>query len=161
MSTYERTITVPIQPDAVLQEARQALGHHNFRIVMSSPLMIEAAGPGLNSTKENPILGASWIRLTVSPNGIFAEAELNALHRLQAFVLYFPLGLGVSLALLFAAIFRDWYPPLIAMLTVTPWIFISPTMNQWMERRTCAALDTFLANLVEPYAVTTHETDEI
>lgn len=157
---YERVLSVPVPAGEVLEEASHFLTVLGYQIVLPSPQTLEARGPGLYSTSQNPILGASIIRLEITRQAVHAEADLTAMMRMQSFVLYFPLGLGVSLALFFAVMFLRWEPVLVAMLSVTPWVFLAPRLNAWIERRTRTALDTLLHNLVEPYTTVGGNPDE-
>lgn len=151
MADYERSIPCSIQPQQVMEDARQFFMAHNFRVIHVSPNLLEVQSPGFYSTHQNPILGATLIRLTLTPTGIHAEASLAGVRSLQSFVLYFPLMLGVSLAIGFAFLFRQIQPVLIALLSVTPWLFVAPYMNEWIRNRTLSALDTFLNNLAEQH----------
>jgi hypothetical protein len=143
--------SVPFSGDTntALHLADAALTALGFRITERTAGSLEAVGPGMNSTRQSALLGASRIRIGSGHGELSIEAELGGVERMSRFVRRFPIGLGLLLAVVFVAAFGfrvpAWIAPLVAVL---PWLVIGPWMAQSMRARTCRGLDALLANMV-------------
>lgn len=167
MRAYSATASVLGSPESALQSALTTLTHCGFRILHRESSSVTLEGPGLNSTRQNPLLGASVVHLRADADRIDLQAELGGVERMTKFLYRFPLGLGIGLGLVFGVIamlvgqsignvfdlpgwMQGWRIALVAMplalLPVTPWIIISPLMSQMILRRTERALETLLHN---------------
>lgn len=76
----------------VLTQLIQALMGLGFKIEYSSPTTAEISGEGLRSTKQNPIKGATKIRLDAEERQITMEAELGGAYWLSRFA-FFMIGM--------------------------------------------------------------------
>jgi hypothetical protein len=153
--TFSNTITI-----------LEAVG---FKILSCDQNRAELQGPGMNSTKQNPLLGATTIQVRRSDSGIKLDATLGGIATMERFLKWFPLGLGLLLGTLFAFVGGmgfgqqfgipfgvPWAQGLnwiivaytFALLPITPWFFISPWMVNMIRRRTTEALKTLLHNAV-------------
>jgi hypothetical protein len=151
----------------VLTSAIVTLTNNGFAITHRDARSVSLTGPGLNSTRQNPILGASKITLQIRDNSIVADAELGGVDAMQRFVIRFPFLLGLSLGLLFGIggglLFgwqfgvgfgvpwaQGWRWMLLAiggsMLPVAPWLILSPLIARMIRIRTQNAVETLIRN---------------
>lgn len=172
MTTFSTTASHSQPTNSVVEAVRSVLVNNEFRIQELTNHHLVALGPGLNSTKQNPLLGATLIELDVSDHEVELYAELGGVDRMRSFLMQFPWILGAGLGLLFAALGRalqgfalpfglgpalgrpdlDWLLNGLAvgLLPVAPWLIVSPLMSHWIQQRTEHALDTLIANSVLP-----------
>lgn len=136
----------------VARDGKQAFDHiismftrHHFMLTKVNEKEARLKGSGMYSTKQNPLLGVSHAVLRLNGQTLKLEAELGGARFMQRFVMIFPFGLGVALALVFFAISRS-YHALIALAAVSPWLAIAPIMSRWIRSRTVDALDVLLHN---------------
>jgi hypothetical protein len=169
MTTYQTAAEFGGDPRAVLDSAIATLTHNGFAITQRDAASASLTGPGLTSTKQNAILGASHVLLNVRGNRLEAQAELGGVDRMQRFLMRFPfllalaigLFLGVGGGLFFGAqtgagFGAPWAPGWswllvtlgISMLAVSPWFVLSPLMSRAMRNRTQTALETLVRNAV-------------
>ena len=170
MQTYTTSAIMPRPSRETLQAALAILTNNGFTIVNRDERTANLIGPGLNSTKQNSLLGASKIYLTLDGNRLSLEAELGGVESMQRFLNRFPLLLGLGLGLLFCIIgglafgqqfgvgfgapwVQGWKWVLVtfgfSMLPVTPWIFLSPWIGKMIRTRTQLALNTLVTNAVQ------------
>lgn len=170
MTTYSTSMSHNESTASVVEAVKTILVSNEFRIEEASDRHLVATGPGLNSTKQNPLLGATLIELDVSDHNVELYAELGGVDRMRSFLTQFPWILGSGLGLLFASLGSalqgfalpfglgpavgrpdlDWLLNGLAvgLLPVAPWIIVSPLMSNWIQQRTEHALDTLTANAV-------------
>jgi len=167
MTTFETSANILGRADDVLQSAVTTLTNNGFAIIHRDSTSISLAGPGLKSKKQNPLLGASTIRLQLHANRLDANAELGGVEAMQRFLMRFPLLLGLGLGLcfgigsglLFGRQFgvgfgvpwaQGWTWMLVAigftMLPVAPWLVLSPLMSRTVRCRTEKAIETLVLN---------------
>lgn len=156
-------------PQQALSRAILVLETVGFRIVSCDERNAELQGPGLNSTKQNPLLGATMIHLRCTERTIRLTAKLGGVATMQRFLTWFPWILGLSLGTIFAlaggigfgraagipfgvpwAQGFNWILAAYAMalLPVAPWLFLSPWLIRVIRNRTRVALETLLQNAV-------------
>ncbi len=127
-----------------------------FRIASKTANVLEFEGPGMYSTRQNSLLGASRIRIQCDHGRAELEAQLGAAARMKRFVRTFPtlliLFIGAVLCGVFWTVFGPgvWiYPVAIALgVNAGVWWLIGPWMARSIELRTREALETLLNNLV-------------
>ncbi len=167
MTTFTTSSTTQGSSDGVLESAITTLTNNGFAITHRGATSVSLTGPGLNSTRQNPILGASKITLVLRGNSIDADAELGGVDAMQRFLMRFPflLGLGLGLligvggGLLFGHQFgvgfgvpwaQGWQWMVVAiggaMLPVAPWLILSPLMAKMIRKRTQDAVETLVRN---------------
>jgi len=155
---YDTSLRFNGDPSAALEGAIAPLTALGFRIVERGPTSIDFAGPGMNSSRQSALLGATRIRLIGRAQELALEAELGGVEFMSKFVRYFPLGLSavlfIVLALVFSIQFGDrmgtwWLWPLgIAVgANMLMWLLLGPWMARRMKARTCEALDALLNNI--------------
>lgn len=169
MEKFEAEVKDVQDIERTFANALQVLEAVGFRILSCDKRQAELQGPGLNSTKQNPLLGATSIHLRCTENRILLDANLGGVATMERFLKWFPLGLGLLLGTLFAFVGgfgfgRGFGIPfgvpwaqglnwivvayLFALLPISPWIFISPWMIRMIRNRTKSALETLLHNAV-------------
>ncbi|MBL8871182.1 MAG: hypothetical protein JNK90_15400 [Planctomycetaceae bacterium] len=147
----------------------EVLDSVGFKILSCDKQHAELSGPGLNSTKQNPLLGASAIQLRCQNDSIKLGASLGGVATMERFLRWFPLGLGFILGTLFAVLGGfgfgramgvpfgvpwaqgfNWVVVAytLAFLPVCPWFLIGPWMVRMIRKRTTAALEALLQNAV-------------
>jgi hypothetical protein len=170
MNTFSTSAVTTRPTNDVLQAALTTLTNNGFAIVNRDKNSVDLTGPGLNSTKQNPLLGASAIHLELQGQQLRLDAELGGVDSMQRFLMRFPFMLGLGLGLFFGvvggvALGRQfgvgfgvpWAQGLtwmffaigIAILPVTPWVFLSPMMSKMIRTRTQNALTTLVINAVQ------------
>ena len=138
-----------------LSLAETSLTTLGFRFTQRSPEKLEAEGPGLNSTRQNPIMGASRIEIVARQNQMNLRAELGGARTMVRFVTIFPvalcLGLGLILSTVFFFAFGPGWPIASVALTCAAiavvWVFLGQWMAKGIEHRTRESLDALLANM--------------
>ena len=169
MDVYSASAATTLPTRDMLQFAITALANNGFAIVDRDDRSASLEGPGLKSTRQNPLLGASTIRLTLDDHQLRLDAELGGVATMRRFLLRFPVLLGLGLGLFFSVVggfmfgrqfgvgfgvpwAQGWTWVLFAlasaMLPVTPWLFLSPMISFRMRGRTQTALDTLVKNAV-------------
>ena len=175
MKTYStaafrsRPVT-PVCSIKILNVALSILANNGFVIVERSNDSAIVTGPGLRSTRQNPLLGATRIQINVEESQVFLNAELGGVDTMQKFVLLFPFALSFTLSAFFAvaggwffgkqfgigfgvpwAKGWNWFMVAIGigMLPAFPWLFISPWMAKLIRNNTHKALDALVANAIQ------------
>ncbi|HVZ39575.1 MAG TPA: hypothetical protein VHI13_09885 [Candidatus Kapabacteria bacterium] len=156
--TFQGSLPFAGSASHVLDLAAMALSANGFRVAERSATSAEFAGPGMRSTNQNPILGASRIMITCSADTIGVAAELGAMARMQRFARVFPPvllgGIGTVLSVIFLIVFgaSHWRVWLLAVLLVVAvqgaiWAVVGPLLARRIESRVRASLDMFLRNI--------------
>lgn len=154
-------------PESALQFALTTLTNQGFKIVRQDYHAVTLTGPGLQSTSQNPLLGASEIALRLEDRTLHLDAELGGVESMRRFITRFPLMLGLGMGVAFGVAatvvmglqfgFRfgapgapGWKWLLVAtcmpLLPVMPWIFLGPKMVRKIRQRTQDALETLVNN---------------
>ena len=146
---YQTTIAYPGDATEGLTRLVEILSPLGFRIERRERSEIEVTGPGMNNTRQSPLLGISRLRAQVQPGQLTVEAQFGALDRLLWFMGGFLIALGVFLVVLFAILFRNrpdfhlW----IVILPFAPWPILLPLLRVFLHRRLRRTLDNVLHNL--------------
>ena len=150
LPTYERSIRHDGDPPAVLDAARDVFVHAGFQLTANAPDYFEVAGPGMHSTKQDPLLGVSWARVMVGGADIQLRAELGNLRKIQYFAIIFPIALVVVLcvALGLTVPNGEMFVRYAAPAMLLQFFVIGLFMAWWMRRRTERAIDVALNNAV-------------
>jgi hypothetical protein len=146
--------SIPFEGDSgrAFDLALAALTGVGFRAVLRDDARLELVGPGMNSTRESPLAGASFIRLRRGVRELTLEAELGGTERMARFVTWFPIGLSVMLAAVLMIVFRQvmpnglWQTPvmMVAGGNMLLWMILSPWMARRIYLRTCRGLESLL-----------------
>jgi hypothetical protein len=164
---YIKTTDFSGPAERVLAAAITTLTNNGFAIVDRSDVEATLAGPGFNSTRQNPLVGASRITIAARGHTLHVNAELGGVESMRRFLMRFPFLLGLGLGAFFAVFGGVFFGQLFgvgfgapgmagwrwAALTLTmglllsvPWIVISPMMVRTIRRRTHRALDVLVDN---------------
>lgn len=146
--------------DKALDLAIAALTTLGFHLDERTPSSVRFTGPGMNSNRQSPLLGASRLEIRSEHGQIELTAELGAAERLIRFVKVFPialnLGLGIVFLVFFGTIFGGranllfWISPVIGvtLLNGAVWVILGPWIARSIHQRTLRGLDSLLNTLV-------------
>ena len=167
MDDYKIARELSVSPEDAIRCAKTMLAANGFRVESESPGSLVCVGPGLRSTRQNAILGASRIVISVSQPYLTLIATLDAVRSMQRFVRWFPIGLGLGLGIVLGIVQGfvfgaqtgvgfgvpwasgwKWMALMCAgsLLPVSPWFIISPMIAKSLNLRCQAALETLLIN---------------
>jgi hypothetical protein len=136
---YEYSTPFRGDPDAALALAKTTLLSQGFEILPGSSAELRAEGPGMRSTQQSALLGVSEFRFQIAASTLTASATLGGVATMRAFVLFFPVGLILSLVVLFALLGHGI--SVLGLWLAAPWLVVSPLMAALIERRTTRAID--------------------
>jgi hypothetical protein len=165
-STYSTSATMTKPNEDALQAALVILTNSGFAIITRDRCSASLTGPGLNSTRQNALLGATRICISIDGNQIKLDAEVGG--PVQRFVNRIPFfaGLGSGLLLCILGIVfgqkfgvgfgvpaaPGWKWILITMsgslLASLPWLVLSPMMSYMIKGNTEVALSNLVKNAV-------------
>jgi hypothetical protein len=169
METY--SVSIPANDDTFdsLTKAVRALTAVGFSVVKQDERRVELRGPGLRSTKQNPLLGATKIELRSTNRAVQMDAELGGVQTMQKFLTWFPALLGLTLAVVFSAVGGIIFGQVfgigfgipvapgwkwivvsfgVAFLPILPWLVLSPLMIHMIRKRTILALKKLLQSAI-------------
>lgn len=157
-SSIEYAASLPFRGDtakafALAEAALTALG---FRFTDRTASSVELAGPGMNSSRESGLTGASRIRISGGRGELAVEADLGGVAWMARFVKLFPIGLVLCLGIVLSVVFSVVFGPGVWIVAVAAavvgnavlWLVLGPLMARGFRARTDRALDTLLANMV-------------
>ena len=162
---YTASVHFTGDPAKAFDLAVSALMALGFRTHASDPAKIDMVGPGLNSTRQSALLGASRIIVNHSDKELVLAAELGGVARLARLITIFPIVLTLGLAGILALVFSFLFPVetwiftvlLVAGGNLLLWLILAPIMKRSVLARTCRGLDSLLYNMAiagsEPAAV--------
>jgi hypothetical protein len=170
MNTFSTAATTKGPASGALRAAIMILANNGFAIVERDDLSADLTGPGLNSTRQNPLLGATKVHLEVRGQQLQVDAELGGVDGMRRFLMRFPFMLGLGLSLVFCLgggvllgqqfqvgfgvpWAQGWRWMLVSiggsMLPVAPWLVLSPLMSNLVLVRTQRALKTLAENAIK------------
>ena len=81
-----------------------------FRLTARTGESVEMVGPGMRSTEQSALVGASRIHIRSDHGELTVKADLGGVEWMTRFVMLFPLGLCLTLGIVFAVVFgpRGW-----------------------------------------------------
>lgn len=146
-------------PEAMWRFAETLLAAIGFRITNRTPDAMHFEGPGMHSSRQNPLLGATRIHLRCSGRELELDADLGGVQRLARFVVWFPVLLPLALGVLFFAVFSAQFGPgpwmwgvgLATGGNAALWFVLGPWMAHRLRIRTLQALEILLDNLTAPH----------
>lgn len=150
---YDKTEPFSGNMEKVLEVANNVFIQHNFQIVRQSDTEVEFTGPGMLSSRQNPLVGISRICIRGSSGNISIEAEFGGIRKLTKYLAFFIAGM----AIFFVVLFGIFLPKsgrslnktiLMSLAPFVPWPVLIPLIHIWMKSRTSKALDRLLVNMV-------------
>ncbi len=169
MTTFTTSSATQGWSNGVLQSPISTLTQNGFAITHRNTTSVSLTGPGLNSTRQNPLLGASKITLHLTDDTINTHAELGGVDSMQRCLVRYPLLLGLGLGLFFSIVgglligqqsgvgfgigaIQGWKWMLLvlggSMLPVAPWLVLSPLIAKSIRKRTQDAVEILIRNAV-------------
>src|SRR4051794_35279769 len=100
---YSRTVPFTGRASKALEVARSTFLPQGFQLTANTDYELKVTGPGINSTRENPLKGISEASIIIRPSmsAIEMVATLGGVRKMKRFLAFFPLGM----ALLFLTVF--------------------------------------------------------
>ena len=150
---YEKTEPFSGNVEKVLEVAQNVFIQHNFQIIRHSDTEVEFTGPGMLSSRQNPLVGISKICIRGTSGNITIEAEFGGIRNLTKYLVIFIAGMAIFFVVLFGILFSMQEQPvnkiiLISAAPFAPWPVLIPLIHIWMKSRTSKALDRLLTNMV-------------
>ena len=129
--------------------ARNVFLQEGFEWIPQGDHAFEAFGPGMMSSKQNPILGCSYVQVRVDRDTIQVQAEFGGIRKMTTFLAILLPGLGLGLSVLFYVLFREEKPfaALIPFLALSPWVILGPLLCRVMREKASRALRTLMQNM--------------
>jgi hypothetical protein len=146
--------------DKALDLAIAALTALGFRLDERTADFVRLTGPGMNSNRQSPLVGASQLDIRLRQGQLELAADLGAAERMMRFARIFPIALNGGLALVFLAVFGTifagrvaplfWLSPVIGvtLLNGVVWAVLGPWIARSIHQRTCRGLDALLSTMV-------------
>jgi hypothetical protein len=172
-SVYSKSIPFSGDIDAAFAAAANVLGANGFVLHEKGLSRVEFDGPGMRSSRQNPLLGASHLRMEARAGTLSLDAELGGVDTMRRFLIYFPLAMAAGFFVLIGLgggflleqlgasnrgepVAREGFWLLLtaplALLPFAPWLILSPLMCRAIRRRTIEALDRLLAHIANAAA---------
>ena len=150
---YEKTMPFSGNMEKALEVARNVFIQHNFQIVRDSDSEVEFTGPGMLSSRQNPLVGISRVCIHETSGNLSVEAEFEGIRKLTKYLALFIVGMAIFFVAFFGIMFSKQGQPLnkiilISLAPFIPWPVLIPLMAIWMKSRTSKALDTLINNMV-------------
>lgn len=156
---YSRSQQVAVDPERLKELAVQMAAAAGFVIESQMGPAIELRGPGMQSSRQNPLCGASRMRWVRDGRAVTLEAELGGAKWMARFVKVFPLALTLGLVVVLGVVFAFVFDPqqqittlaalgAIAVFDTVIWLVLGPVMARGIENRTRQALDSYFTNVV-------------
>ena len=150
---YSKTISIPGNSEKASDFLLKTFTNEGFRIVSKSRHALEFTGPGMSSTRQNPLRGASDVKITIDFSSITLDAELGGVEKMKKFLIYFISGMALFFVLLFGILhfvhesFKSMEPVTLFFIVTSPfyvWIILIPLMTKSIKHRAENALDTLI-----------------
>ena len=151
---YLKTVPFPGSAKRALAVAQSTLVALNFQITASSDYELQVTGPGINSTRENPLKAMTKGSFVVRNAAIEVKAVLGGAERMIRFLRIFPLMMAIFFMIVwgvlafFLPIFRLWWVFAIPLVALSPWLFLTPMIGRSIQSRTKDAIDSLVSNMV-------------
>ena len=151
---YSKNVPFPGSAKRALAVAQSALIALNFQITASSDHELRVTGPGINSTRENPLKAMTEGSFVVRNSAIEVKTVLGGAEKMIRFLRVFPLLMAIFFLVLWGAlaffipIFRIWWVFLLPLLALSPWLFLTPIIGRSIQKRTKDAIDSLVSNMV-------------
>ncbi len=150
---YEKTMPFSGNMEKALEVAKNVFIQHNFQIVRDSDSEVELTGPGMLSSRQNPLVGISRVCIRGTSGNISIEAEFGGIRKLTKYLVLFIVGMAIFFLVFFGIILPKQGQPadkiiLISLAPFIPWPVIIPLMAMWMKSRTAKSLDILTNNMI-------------
>ncbi len=165
---YSASTSYSGESETAFARALSILGAAGFTVQQQDRDSIEFTGPGLNSSRESAILGATNIRIRLDHDSMQLDAELGGVAKMRRFLNTFIPSLAVLLVVIIGP-FTGWVAGMqnglgfgvpglpglkwlmftvpITLLPFLPWIVATPWVTGKIRTRTINAIDGLLQNI--------------
>ena len=146
---YEKSVPVAGDAGRAMETVVAALTLFGFRVAGKREAEVELLGPGMYSSKQNPLVGASRVVVRAESGRLAIHAEFDAVRRLIRTVGLVILGMAVLFLVLFGFVLPVENPIVRFVVPVLPfagWPFLLPWMRRHFAQRTARALDALAEN---------------
>lgn len=145
---FRKTVRISGDPASALEIAGSVFANNGFRVDRPTGRELHAKGPGMRSTKQNPLVGISEARIFARNSSLDIEADLGGVRFMRYFVFLFPPALILFLQLTFLVagmeVKRFLLPDVIF---IALWLILSPLLAGLIKKRTLNALETLIHNM--------------
>lgn len=167
-ASYSTSTSYSGETAPAFDRAINILGAAGFTLEHQNQDSIEFTGPGLSSSRENAVLGATKIRIHHNRDTMQLEAELGGVVRMKRFLKTFIPSLAVLLMVIIGPV-TGWIAGMqnglgfgvpglpgmkwliftmpITLLPFLPWIFLTPWVSGKIRTRTVNAMNGLLKNI--------------
>jgi len=140
MIKYEKTIEFDGDITSAIAKANEVFSSNGIEIHQSSSDKLILIGPGKIRGKENPIKALKRGELKFTDSTLEFSGELDGVEFMKKFLYIFPPALGVGLMIFFLSLAyftkQDFSVSFTPLLTVAPWLILSPIMATWIHKST-------------------------
>lgn len=146
---YQNAKHVSGEASAAAKRIVASLAAEGFRIVTQNRDLVEMAGPGMSSSSQNPLVGASKVTIRSLGREVAIEADFGAVRRLIRTLGIVIISMAILFLVLFGFVIPLQHPVLryvLPVLPLAPWPFLLPWMSWLFQRRTARAFDALLAS---------------
>jgi hypothetical protein len=151
MIKYETSVEFIGNLDSAINMAKNIFATNGFKMNQIDQTKLSVTGPGMNSTKQNPIRGLSRGELNFTGETLEFKGELGGIAFVKKFLKFFPLALGTGMTVFFVGLLyftrQNILFGFIPLLAVAPWLFISPVISRRIQKKTEDAIATTLENI--------------
>jgi hypothetical protein len=147
MIQYNKTIQFAGDVDAAMTMAKTIFGLNGFNLNQTGLGRLCLTGPGMTSTKQNPILGLSRGELTFTGEALELTGELGGVAFMKKFLYLFPPALVVVMMVIFMFTNPDQPVGFTPLWSVVPWIVLSPVLSKYIQKKTEDAIATTLDSI--------------
>ena len=147
---YESSKHVSGEASAVAKRIVDTLVGQGFRIAARQRDSVELLGPGMTSSRQNPLVGASKVVVRSHRREVAIEADFGGVRRLIRTLGFIICSMAILFLVLFGFVIPIEPPVLryiVPVLPLAPWPFLLPWMGWLFRRRTARAFDVLLQNI--------------
>ena len=101
MIKHEASIKFDGDLKSAMAMAKNIFATNGFKLNENDQAALSLIGPGMNSTKQNPIRGISRGELKFTESTLEFSGELGGVEFMKKFLIFFPLALGIGITIVF------------------------------------------------------------
>jgi hypothetical protein len=147
---YQNSKHVRGEANATAKKLVDSLVSQGFRIAVQQRDSVELLGPGMHSSRQNPLVGASKVAVRSWGREVAIEADFGAVRRMIRALGVFFIGMTIFLFVLFGFVIPSENMVVrfvVPLLPLAPWPVLLPWMGWLFRRRAARAFDALLQNV--------------
>jgi hypothetical protein len=144
---HKRSVPFRGSAEAAFDLARTTLLSQGFTIVTDTHDELTAVGPGMQSNRQSPLVGASRLQLRVVSSTIMGTATLGGVATMKKFVYLFPATLILALFVIFRLVGMSASP--LILLGAAPWLLVAPLLASSIKRKTTRSIDALVGGMAQ------------